>query len=163
MGLFRRKPAVDPAQLAAVTAELADVRAQLEALGKRLDADDAARRVAAANVAGLQQRVAAVGVELTNQLTELSGEIDALQQRPDPTPMVAAVGELGGAVDALRAETAGNSAAIAEVRATAEATTSEVDVLRTTQERLANEQARYQIAFRDDLATLADQVTRKRA
>lgn len=35
-----------------------------------------------------------------------------------------------------------------------------VDELRTGQERLANEQARYQIAFREDLARLAEQLRR---
>jgi hypothetical protein len=37
-----------------------------------------------------------------------------------------------------------------------------VDGLRSGQERLAGEQARYQIAFREDLAALADQLARKR-
>ncbi|MEY4032612.1 MAG: hypothetical protein RL573_1524, partial [Actinomycetota bacterium] len=37
-----------------------------------------------------------------------------------------------------------------------------LDALRTTQTKLAQEQARYEIAFRQDLAALADQLRRSR-
>jgi hypothetical protein len=37
------------------------------------------------------------------------------------------------------------------------------DALRDSQERLASEQARYQIAFREDLARLAEQLKRPRS
>jgi hypothetical protein len=134
MGLFRRKPSVDPAQLAAIAGEVAALREQLDELGRRLDSGDTDRRQLADVVGTLQQRVTSVGTELTNQLTELSGEIDGLQARPDPTAAIAAV-------DGLRGDVGG---------------------LRTGQERLAGEQARYQIAFREDLAAIADQLARKR-
>ena len=155
MGLFRRKPSVDPAQLAAVAVEVAALRQQLDVLARRLDTGETDRRQLADVVGALQQRVASVGTELTNQLSELSGEIDTLQARPDPTAAIAAVGELRGDLGGLQANVDDLATAVQGVEDGA-------DGLRTGQERLANEQARYQIAFRDDLASLADQLARKR-
>lgn len=155
MGLFRRKPSVDPAQLAAVASEVAALREQLEALGRRLDTGDADRCQLADVVGVLQQRVASVGTELTNQLSELSGEIDVLQARPDPTVAVAAVSE-------LRADVGGLQSDVHDLATAVKGVEDDADGLRTAQERLANEQARYQIAFRDDLASLADRLARKR-
>jgi hypothetical protein len=64
-----------------------------------------------------------------------------LAARPDATEAIAAVAELK--VDQVR---------LADGH----------DRIADGQDRLANEQARYQIAFRDDLAALADQVQRRR-
>jgi hypothetical protein len=155
MGFFRRKPTIDPAQLAAVTAQVAELRTQLDALARRLDTGDTDRRQLADVVGVLQQRVAAVGTELTNQLSELSGEIDALQARPDPAVAIAAVEGLRGDVGGLQSNVDDLATAVKGVE-------DDADGLRSGQERLANEQARYQIAFREDLAALADQVSRKR-
>ena len=155
MGLFRRKPSVDPAQLAAVAVEVAALRQQLDVLARRLDTGETDRRQLADVVGALQQRVASVGTELTNQLSELSGEIDTLQARPDPTAAIAAVGELRGDLGGLQANVDDLATAVQGVEDGA-------DGLRTGQERLANEQARYQIAFRDEIASLADQLARKR-
>jgi ubiquinone biosynthesis protein UbiJ len=155
MGLFRRKPSVDPAQLAAVAAEVVALRQQLDALTWRLDTGDIDRRQLADVVGALQQRVASVGTELTNQLSELSGEIDALQARPDPTEAIAAV-------DGLRGDVGGLQSNVDDLASAMKGVEDDADGLRTGQERLANEQARYQIAFREDLAAIADQLARKR-
>jgi ubiquinone biosynthesis protein UbiJ len=156
MGLFRRKPTVDPAQLAAVAAEVHELRTQLDALAHRLDTGETDRRRLADVVGGLQQRVASIGTELTNQLSELSGEMDALQARPDPSEAIAAVQGLRGDVGGLQSDVGHLANAVKGVE-------DDADGLRTGQERLASEQARYQIAFREDLAALADQLARKRS
>jgi chromosome segregation ATPase len=156
MGLFRRKPTVDPAQLAAVAAAVAGLRMQLDTLARRLDTGEADRRQLTEVVGGLQQRVASIGNELTNQLSELSGEIDALQARPDPSEAIAAVSGLRRDVGGLQSNVDGLASAVKGVE-------DDADGLRTGQERLAGEQARYQIAFREDLAALADQLARKRS
>lgn len=88
-----------------------DVAARLDNLAAQLD--------------DLERRVTSVSTELANQLSELGGDIESLQNRPP------------GEVDE---ET--------------------IDELRDSQMRLANEQVRYQIAFREDLARLAEQLRR---
>ncbi len=89
--------------------EFDDVRSQVERLSARLDEVD--------------QRITSISTELANQLSEISGDLDALGASEPPTERV-------------------------------------VDELRDAQERLASEQARYQIAFRQDLADLADRLKR---
>jgi chromosome segregation ATPase len=76
-------------------------------------------------------RVTAVSTELARQLDELSGEIEALGEQADHGD---------GDAPAVTAE--------------------QLDALRDAQTRLANEQARYQIAFRADLAELAERIRR---
>ena len=80
-------------------------------------------------VEALDARVTSVSRELANQLTELGQELDAL-----------------GGLDGIGAS---NGHADTEVA---------LGELRQGQVKLANEQARYQIAFREDLARLAEQV-----
>jgi hypothetical protein len=80
-------------------------------------------------VAALDARVTSVSVELANQLTELGQELDAL-----------------GGLDGIGKS---NGHDVAE---------EVVGELRQGQVKLANEQARYQIAFREDLARLAEHV-----
>jgi hypothetical protein len=96
------QPAVDPAELEQLTA-------RIERIGERLDEVD--------------QRISSISTELANQITELSGDIEALGANEPPTDEI--VGEL-----------------------------------RDAQTRLAGEQARYQIQFRQDLAELADRLRR---
>jgi chromosome segregation ATPase len=86
-----------------------------------------------ARLASLDARITSISTELANQLTELSGEVDALGARTADEPIVPTQ-----AID------------VDEV----------VDELRDAQTRLANEQARYQIAFRRDLAELAERLRR---
>ncbi len=84
----------------------------------------------AERVAGLDARVNQVSLEITNQLTELSSELDHAGEQ-------AGTGEL---IDRINAQL--------------------VDIT-SGQERLANEQARYAIQFREDLAELADRLRKK--
>jgi len=79
----------------------------------------------------VEQRMTSIGTELTNQIDELSGDIDALASLPSNAPTSPAI--------------TGDDAAL-------------LGQLRDSQTRLANEQARYQIAFREDLAKLAEQI-----
>jgi hypothetical protein len=97
---------------------------------ERMKADVAALRDdISAQMAALDARVTSVSVELANQLTELGHELDAL-----------------GGLDEL-GKTNGH-----------DVNEEVVGELRQGQVKLANEQARYQIAFREDLARLAEHV-----
>ena len=95
-------PTVDPA-------ELERLAAQIQRINERIDEVD--------------QRIGSISTELANQITELSGDIDAMGGNEPPTDEI-------------------------------------VDELRDAQTRLAGEQARYQIQFRQDLADLADRLRR---
>ncbi len=81
----------------------------------------------AEKVATLDSRVNQVSLELTNQLSELSTDLDRAGAQTDTTELVDQISAR------LAAVTGG-------------------------QERLANEQARYAIQFREDLAELADRL-----
>jgi predicted nucleic acid-binding Zn-ribbon protein len=213
VGLFKKKPSVDPAEVAALKSELGDLRgrldrseeakAMLEAhiiqldattnalaarsqvmddvtmrlaevevikrqvakldvvnakiasldslngrlaeVNERLTATSDAARSTKEQVASLHERISNVSTELANQLGELSSDLDALAKHqseappplPPPPPPLAPVVVQEQAID---------HEVIAE--------------LKTSQVRLANEQARYEIAFRQDLAMLAEQVKR---
>ncbi len=77
----------------------------------------------------IDSRVNQVSLELTNQLTELSGDIDRASAQADAAELI-------------------------------EQLTSQLDDVTGGQQRLANEQARYAIQFREDLAELADRLRR---
>jgi DNA repair exonuclease SbcCD ATPase subunit len=96
------EPRVDPA-------EVAELRTSLERITQRLEEVDT--------------RITSISVELANQISELSGDIESLGGNEPPTDEI-------------------------------------VDELRDAQTRLAGEQARYQIAFRQDLADLAERLKR---
>ncbi|MGB3735899.1 MAG: hypothetical protein WA964_13145 [Ilumatobacter sp.] len=84
----------------------------------------------AEKVAALDARVHQVSLELTNQLTELSTDLDRAGEHADSSELI----------DRINAQ---------------------LDGITGGQERLANEQARYAIQFRSDLADLADRQRRK--
>jgi DNA repair exonuclease SbcCD ATPase subunit len=114
------------------TAErLVELRAQLDALTEATSAIDA--------------RVTGVSMELANQLTELGRDIDELNRR------AAESAADGGAAEVDTAEL--------EARITERLDAAIDDVLDST-ERLAAEQARYEIRFRADLAELAERIRR---
>lgn len=135
------------AQIDVVNAKLASLdmlNSKLTELAERvtISADDA--RQAKDQAATLHERISNVSTELANQLGELSREIDGLgsiaatpqpSAMPPPAPLLEAAQSLPKEV---------------------------VDQLRSSQVKLANEQARYEIAFRQDLAMLAEQVKRSR-
>lgn len=95
----------------------------------------------AEKVSTLDARVNQVSLELTNQLTELSGEIDA------------ASGPTSSAAD--------SAAIVQEIeRLMSDRVDTQLNDITDGQERLANEQARYAIQFREDLAELAERLRR---
>lgn len=99
----------------------------------------------AQQTSSIDARVTSVSMELANQLTELSSDIDELNRRNlDPLDSNSAA-----AIDA----------AALEARLTERLDVAIDDVLDST-ERLAAEQARYEIRFRADLAELAERVRR---
>jgi hypothetical protein len=126
-----------------------DVRAQLQEIGQRLRSNDElhARVAELLTRAGandtearaVREHMAVLDQRLTNVSTELANQLS----------------ELGRDIDGLGQR-------IPEV---AEGTVSDevVDALRGGQVKLANEQARYEIAFRQDLASLAELLRHGRA
>lgn len=83
----------------------------------------------AEKVSALDSRVNQVSLELTNQLVELSGDLDRASLQADTTDLI-------------------------------ERLAAQLDDVTGGQERLANEQARYAIQFRADLAELAERLRR---
>jgi hypothetical protein len=137
MGLFSRHPKVDPHEIVLLRTDLDELRALLAASDEKRRHLEA--QLTEQNVI-IHQRITNVAAELTNQFGEISREIEALHasrlaQPNVPPPALAAT-----------------QAVAPEV----------LDELRQSQIRLANEQARYEIAFKQDLAVLADSLKRAR-
>jgi hypothetical protein len=105
-----------------------ELSAQVAQLAERLAATDSAARSTGDHVAAIDERLNNISTELANQISELGRDIDALADRSPDAPASAQVS------DEL------------------------IDALRAGQVKLANEQARYEIAFRQDLAALAEQL-----
>jgi septal ring factor EnvC (AmiA/AmiB activator) len=114
-------------------------------LAGRLHALDTALARSTAELAerleGVDARVTHVSAELANQVSELGTELDELARRADAAPPSDDAREPVATID---------QAALDEL----------LTPIRDAQGRLANEQARYQIAFREDLAELADRLRR---
>lgn len=104
-------------------------------------------------LAAVDRRVTVVSTELANQLSEMSADIEALDRAAQDAQATARA-----AHDAQETEDTGDDSAAPAVGVDPEL----LEELRDAQARLANEQARYQIAFRDDLARLAEQLSRRR-
>jgi chromosome segregation ATPase len=113
-----------------------DVPAQVAALAQQMGAANADQQATREHLTTLERRLAGMGTELANQISEVGRDIDNLANRPAPTSDPTAASEQTLITDEM------------------------IDALRTSQVKLANEQARYEIAFRQDLATLAEQVRR---
>ena len=111
-----------------------ELQAQVGMLAERATATDAEARAVRDHMALLDQRLTNVSTELANQLGELGRDIDSLGQR-------------------LPESTDGGGAAISDEVA---------EDLRGGQVKLANEQARFEIAFRQDLAALAELLQKAR-
>ena len=124
----------------------ADLRDRVNAISDRLAGNDGF----AAQIAQLAERVAA-NDSTTRQATE---QVAAIEQRLSAvsTELANQISELGRDIDALAEHTGEPAPAVVSDEV--------VDHLKTAQVKLAFEQARYEIAFRQDLATLADQVRR---
>lgn len=107
----------------------------------------------------MDTRVTNISTELANQLTELSRDIDELNRRSQEAADAAAT--TGGSDDEMSASTDIDTTEI-EARLAERLDAAIDDVLDTT-ERLAAEQARYEIKFRADLAELAERLRRPNA
>ena len=100
----------------------------------------------------LQLRVAELASTLTNQLSELGGELDAIERS-----MVRRLQELEAHVAASQKHGAAVSSATNGDRPPDEV----LDELRANQVRIANELARFSIAVREEMAALMPRVGQK--
>ena len=135
MGLFKRSPRATKAEVDEIRSQLATLVAQIQQIA---DADSSRGTQLESVMSQLRQldgRIGQIGNEVTHQLTELSTDIDKLGHRTQ---------DLSEHIDHLTE------------------LPSVVDEVRSDQARLANEQARYEIAFRQDLAEVAEMVMKKR-
>ena len=146
MGLFNRQKKVDAAEILAPREELDGLRQRLAAhehdqaaLVEQLEANQAATQHATDELVVTNERITNVSAELANQVRELGTELDTVQAArepafPAPTPVV-------------------------QTQALSDEVLTEIQ---QAQIRLANEQARYAIAFKQDLADLAESLKRNR-
>ena len=123
----------------------ADLRDRVNALADRLAANDALM----GQLAQLAERMAAND----NAVRQHSEQVAALEQRLDSvaTELANQISELGRDIDGLAEVGTPGTPGVSDTV---------IDHLRTAQVKLANEQARYEIAFREDLAALAERVRR---
>lgn len=132
MGLFRRTPR-------ASQAEVALVKQRVDEIVRRIDdfisAQEKITVEISDRIAAIDVRVEQVGREVVHQLGELSGDLDRVDERTTKI-----VGDIAHLVEVPQL----------------------VEGVRSDQARLAQEQARYEIAFRQDLAELADLVMKRR-
>ena len=152
MGLFRRAPTND-AEIEQLRAELASLREALEQHGSSTFKLEGQLRALELATARSTPAAEPTGAEPDPRLDELAGQLAALDARVTSvsTELANQLTELGHDIDALDARPSGDG--------TDEAVLGE---LRDGQVRLANEQARYQMAFREDLARLAGELKRPR-
>ncbi len=115
-------------ELAASVPDTGSFSAQLAELSQRVSTSEGDASAALAQANALDERIQSVSTQLANQLGELSRDMDSLATR--------------------------QPSAAAAVQVDDEA----MQTLRSGQVKLATEQARYEISFREDLAMLAEQV-----
>lgn len=150
-----------PNELARVRAEVARLhQAVVEQAEARAAMQDALDARAAAADAAVEAETAPTAEAAADPTAALHARIDGLAEQlvalearitSVSTELVNQLSELGNDIDAL------------QNRPDPEPLDDEaIETLRDTQTRLANEQARYQIAFRADLARLAEQVRKTR-
>ncbi len=167
MALFRKTPK-NPEDLARVKLEIKKLR---EAIDRHEDrtrtmAESMAAQPDTAGLAGLADlagRVDAIDAALVGRSAgdgdgDVSARLDAVVEQ---------IGALDSRITSVSTELAnqlnelGNDIESLHNRPSGEPVGDEtLGELRGSQERLANEQARYQIAFREDLAKLAEQLRR---
>lgn len=180
MGLFRRKtvkPEVPPAPppearpivVAADTAALDQLRAELASLTDRLDAADRANAELEATVHTLNQRLIVTApppapapaepVESTpaeyvsvDQHAATDATVERLQER-----LTSAEQRIDQRIDQLDIRITSISTELANQLTEIG---NDIEPMHDSAERLAAEQARYQIQFREDLAELAERIRR---
>jgi predicted nucleic acid-binding Zn-ribbon protein len=161
MGLFKKR--ADPAEMEAIKADIA-------AMAARLDRADSEKHELGSQVQSLTARldtpiapppppppppveskppVTAADLDMMRaRVQRLSDRLDQIDERITSisTELANQLTELSGDVEALAGNHPPSDGVVTEIR--------------DAQERLANEQARYQIAFRQDLAELAERLRR---
>lgn len=186
MGWFSKKPGVEAQEIVALRREMDDLRkrlsgeeqsrALLQQVAQRLsELDDLSHQVAqidaryakATDLDALNDTIGTVGDRLTTVSKEaLAAKEQAVRAHERVSSVSAELAnqltELGRDIDGFLAA---NAAAKAATPVIAEQTIADevLEQLSAAQVKLANEQARYEIAFRQDLASLADQVRRSRS
>ena len=167
MALFRKTPK-NPEDLARVKLEIKKLREAIDrhedrtrTMGESMAAQPDTAGLA--GLAGLAGRVDAIDAALVGRSAgdgdgDVSARLDAVVEQ---------IGALDSRITSVSTELAnqlnelGNDIESLHNRPSGEAVGDEaLGELRGSQERLANEQARYQIAFREDLAKLAEQLRR---
>ncbi|MET0458006.1 MAG: hypothetical protein ABW195_02075 [Ilumatobacteraceae bacterium] len=148
MGLFRRAPTND-VEIEQLRTELASLRQALEQHGSSTFRIEGQLRALGAR----PPDATPIPPEPDPRLDELVSTVAALDARITSvsTELANQLTELGHDIDALGARPSANGvdeAALGEIRA--------------GQVRLATEQVRYQVAFREDLARLAGELKRPR-
>ncbi len=113
---------------------------RVEILAERVESGDVRARKTAEQLSAIEHRMSAVSTELTNQVSELGRDIDGF----------------GGFANSNENGDSDDRAANGNKHFSTELLTE----LQSAQIKLAEEQARYEIAFRQDLATLAEHVRR---
>jgi len=126
-----------------------DVKAlsyRVEVLAERMESSETRARQTAEQLIAIEHRMSAVSSELTNQVSELGRDIDGFGAYTNSSGNGHASNGNGHASN-------GNGHVSAEL----------LTELQAAQIKLAAEQARYEIAFRQDLATLAEHVRRTKS
>ena len=116
----------------ATQSDLETLKTELVALREELTKRTNALSLVTAMTNGLDQKILIIDQRVTKMTTELSNQIH----------------ELGAEIVALTKSSQDN------------ASRESLEQLRISQIRIANEQARYEIAFRQDLAELVEQIRR---
>ena len=112
--------------------DLETLKTELVALREELTKRTNALSLVTAMTNGLDQKISVIDQRVTKMTTELSHQIH----------------ELGSEIESLTKSSQDNASREA------------LEQLRVNQIRVANEQARYEIAFRQDLAELVEQIRR---
>ncbi len=112
--------------------DLETLKTELVSLREELTKRADALSLVTAMTSGLDQKISIIDQRVTKMTTELSNQIH----------------ELGSEIESLTRSSQDNASREA------------LEQLRVNQIRIANEQARYEIAFRQDLAELVEQIRR---
>lgn len=124
---------------------------RVEVLAERMESSEARVRQTAEQLSAIDHRMSAVSTELTNQVSELGRDLDGFSERASSNGSANSNGHRSSN-GASSNGAAGNGHGHISAELLAE--------LQNAQVKLAAEQARYEIAFRQDLATLAEHVRR---
>lgn len=130
-------PTVQPAEIDMINAKIERLSTRIEDVDAREPTQQAAPVVGPAEI----EELGAAMQRISERIDEIDGRITSIS-----TELANQITEMSGELDGL----SGRHAPTDEV----------IDELRGAQLRLAGEQARYQIAFRQDLAELADRLRR---